>query len=92
MKDSTKNIIGSMAAAVGAVLVAAGERNAASLTAMYAYMLASIALLGIAVCLAGMGIVNAAEEEKIRKAKRRYIDRSHARCEEPEYRQTRRDA
>lgn len=92
MKDSTKHFICSMVAMVAGVLVATGERNAHSVSAMYSYIVMSVALLGLATCFAGMALVDLAEEEKIRKAKQRYIDRSHARCEEPEYRQTRRDA
>lgn len=92
MRDSTKHFIYCVAAMAAGVLVAAGERNAHSVSAMYSYIVMSVALLGLATCYAGMALMDLAEEEKLRKAKKQYIDRRHARSEEPEYRQTRRDA
>lgn len=87
---STKYILASLTSALAAVLVSASLRNAHSMSALYSYILMSFALLGLAAVLAAMGLIELSEE--VKKPRYGKIDRRHARCEAPEYRQNRRGA
>lgn len=88
--NSTKYLLGGIAATLAAVLVSASLRNAHSMSALYSYILMSFALLGLGATLAAMGLIELSEE--IKKPRYGKITRRHARNEEPEYRQNRRGA
>lgn len=64
MKKSTKYTLASLTSALAAMLVSTSMRNAHSMSALYSYILMSIALLGLAAVLAAMGLIELSEEVK----------------------------
>lgn len=70
-RGSTQKFILSFLTGAASMLVASGLKHAASLSAMYSYLLITVSLLGIATCLAGMAVMDAVEEERIRQMRRK---------------------
>lgn len=83
--------IGSMVLGVGALLCASGVENTSDGWAMLGYTLVSLVLGGLALVLAALGVAAERPEPKRSNPYGR-IDRTHARTEEPDYRQNRRGA
>nr|DAG28876.1 MAG TPA: hypothetical protein [Caudoviricetes sp.] len=84
--------LGSMLLGVGALLCASGIENSTNGWAMLGWTMIALALGGVALILAALGISAGQPAPKRRNSPYGRIDRTHARTHEPDYRQDRRDA
>ena len=84
--------LGSMLLGVGALLCASGIENSTNGWAMLGWTMIALALGGVALILAALGISAGQPTPKRRNSPYGRIDRTHARTHEPDYRQNRRGA
>ena len=93
-KKITGNVLSAGAIVLGLAAAGCGGaiENAANGWAMLGWTMISLALGGVALILAALGISAGQPVPKRRNSPYGRIDRTHARTHEPDYRQNRRDA